>query len=197
VERLGAFLGLNEETRKVAKPGPIARMMEARSGLPPDAEMAPLPARQKAMKDARRTLTLLVFPVQENGVADTASAAVVAGLVNDAGLCRAIPAPQPAQIEPVAGDPNEMKMLWEMARSVRTWATAAHPDADYLLFADCAFNPRRWEQGFVHFVVCNRQGEWVIVDMLNSEQADYQAIKPTSSTACSRLLVKCLAGYLE
>jgi tetratricopeptide (TPR) repeat protein len=49
----------------------------------------------------------------------------------------------------------------------------------------------------VHFVVCDRKGEWVIVDMQNSQHPDYQDIKPTSSEGCNKLLVKRLEGYLK
>lgn len=49
----------------------------------------------------------------------------------------------------------------------------------------------------MHFVVCDRKGEWVIVDMQNSHHDDYQTIKPTSKEGCNKLLVKRLKGYLK
>jgi hypothetical protein len=49
----------------------------------------------------------------------------------------------------------------------------------------------------VHFVVCNRKGEWVIVDLQNSLQPDYQSIKPTTREACDKLLLKRLESYLR
>jgi serine/threonine protein kinase len=197
VNRLSPVMGLNEETRRLARPGRIARLFEERSGVPPESERAAISDRQKTMKDARRTLTLLVFPARANGAVDATSAGVLAQVINEAGLCRAIVSPGAAAIEPTQLVPDELKMLWTLARSFQGYVRQTHPDADYLLLADYSYYPERWEIGLVHFVVCNRQGDWVIVDLQNSEQQDYQAIKPTSSAACSRLVVRRLAGYLD
>jgi hypothetical protein len=45
--------------------------------------------------------------------------------------------------------------------------------------------------------VCNRQGDWVIVDMQNSHHPDYQSVKPTSSQGCDAVLFKRLQSYLQ
>ena len=49
----------------------------------------------------------------------------------------------------------------------------------------------------MHFVVCDRKGEWVIVDLQNSHQPDYQSIGVISRERCDQLLVKRLEGYLK
>jgi hypothetical protein len=46
-------------------------------------------------------------------------------------------------------------------------------------------------------IVCDRQGEWVIVDMQNSHHGDYQSLKPTSREDCDKILLKRLEGYLR
>jgi hypothetical protein len=93
--------------------------------------------------------------------------------------------------------PNELKILWDLAREFREYCRKNPSGADYALYADYGFNPEQWEQGFVHFVVCDRSGEWVIVDMQNSHHPDYQSVKPTSREDCNRLLVQRLKGYLQ
>jgi hypothetical protein len=90
-----------------------------------------------------------------------------------------------------------MKVMWDLAREFREYARKNPTDADYALYADYAFTPNNWEQGFVHFIVCNRQGDWVIVDMQNSHHPDYQSVKPTSSQGCDTLLFKRLQSYLQ
>ena len=90
-----------------------------------------------------------------------------------------------------------MKTLWDLAREFRDYVRAHPPAADYALYADYVFNPQNAEQGFVHFVVCDRKGEWVIVDMQNSHQPDYQSIGIISRERCDQLLVKRLEGYLK
>jgi len=198
VERLSPQLGLNEATAKAAKPGKLAAIMDQRSGMPPENERTPLPERQKEMKASGQKVTLVVFPARIGGnAADAASATDLAKMITDAGLCKAAPAKQSVLLKASQADPNELKALWDMAREFRDHAKKNPADADYVLYADYVFNPKNWEQGIVHFVVCDRKGEWVIVDMQNSHQPDYQNVKPTSREDCDKLLVKRLTGYLR
>jgi hypothetical protein len=197
-QRLGPQFGLNDETAKAAKPGKMARLMDQRSGLPPEEERAPLALRRKKMQQSGPTLTLTVFPARIGGEAASAeSAAGVAKLVNDAQLCTAVPAKETIVLKASQADPNEQKALWDLAREFRDFVRNNPPETDYVLYADYVFNPRHWEQGFVHFVVCDRQGEWVIVDYQNSHHPDYQSVKPTSREDCDTLLVKRLETYLR
>jgi hypothetical protein len=198
VERLGPQLGLNEETAKAAKPGRMAAIMDQRSGLPPENERAALPERQKAMKQAMPGATLLVYPARVGGNKNSVpSATNVVRLLNQEGLCKAVQAEQTILLKTSMTDPNELKGLWNLAREFRDFVRANPPAADYALYADYGFNPQNAEQGFVHFVVCDRKGEWVIVDMQNSHHPDYQSIGVISEARCDQLLVKRLAGYLR
>jgi hypothetical protein len=198
VERLGPQLGLNEETAKAAKPGKLAALLDQRSGLPPENERAALPERQQAMKQALPGATLLIYPARIGGnKTNIPSATNVVRLLNGAGLCKAVQADQTILLKASQADPNELKSLWDLAREFRDYVRANPPAADYALYADYVFNPQNAEQGLVHFVVCDRKGEWVIVDMQNSHQPDYQSIKPTSREGCDKLLVKRLEGYLR
>jgi predicted nicotinamide N-methyase len=121
------------------------------------------------------------------------SATDLAGLINTAKLSTASAAGQAMLLKASQANPNELKVLWDLAREFRDYARKNPPEADYVLYADYVFNPQNWEQGYVHFVVCDRKGEWVIVDMQNSHQPDYESIKPTSRADCDKLLVKRLA----
>jgi hypothetical protein len=196
-ERLGPQFNLNEETAKNAKAGKMAAIMDQRSGLPPESERAALPQRQKRMKEALGHSSLEIFPVRLGGAANAASATDLTRLINEAGLCKASPAKESVLLKASAADPNELKLLWTLAREFRDYLKKNPPDADYALYADYAFNPHQWEQGFVHFVVCDRKGEWIIVDMQNSHHPDYQDVKPTTREDCDKLLIKRLEGYLR
>ena len=198
VGQLSPQLSLNDSTAKAARPGKMSRIMDERSGLPPEAERTPLPARQKAMKELKQKATLTVFPVRIAG--DEASPACATDLVkriNGAGLCKALPAKPSLLLKASQADPNELKSLWNLAREFREYVRANPIDTEYALYADYVFNPKTWEQGFVHFIVCDRKGEWVIVDMQNSHHPDYQGIKPVSSEDCGKLLLKRLESYLR
>jgi hypothetical protein len=196
-QRLGPQVGLNEETAKAAKPGKMAAIMDERSGMPPAGERAALPERQKIMKESLKKATLVVFPVRLGGTVDTASAVDLVKRINDAGLLKAAPAKESPLLKAPQADPNEMKILWDLAREFRDYVKRNPVDADYVLYADYVFNPNIWQQGFVHFVVCDRKGEWVIVQLANSDHPDYQEIKPVSSEGCGKLLFKRLEGSLR
>jgi len=198
VERLGPQLGLNDETAKAAKPGKLAALLDQRSGLPPENERAALPERQQTMKQALPGATLLIYPARIGGnQTSLPSATNIVRLLNEAGLCKAVPADATVLLKASQADPNELKTLWDLAREFRDYVRAHPPAADYALYADYVFNPQNAEQGFVHFVVCDRKGEWVIVDLQNSHQPDYQSIGIISRDRCDQLLVKRLEGYLK
>jgi len=111
-ERLSPQLGLNEETAKAAKPGKLAALMDQRSGLPPENERAALPERQQAMKRALPGATLLVYPARIGGSeVSVPSATNIVRLLNQAGLCNAVPAEQPLLLKTSLADPNELKAL--------------------------------------------------------------------------------------
>jgi hypothetical protein len=111
-ERLSPQLGLNEETAKAAKPGKLAALMDQRSGLPPENERAALPERQQAMKRALPGATLLVYPARIGGSeVSVPSATNIVRLLNQAGLCKAVPAEQPVLLKTSLADPNELKAL--------------------------------------------------------------------------------------
>jgi predicted nicotinamide N-methyase len=150
------------------------------------------------MKQALPGATLLVYPARVDGnQTSVPSATNIAVLLNQAGICKAIAADQPVLLKASLADPNELKALWNLAREFRDQVRAHPPAADYALYADYVFNPQNAEQGFVHFVVCDRKGEWVIVDVQNSHQPDYQSVGIISRDRCDQLLVKRLEGYLK
>ena len=197
VERLCPQFSLNEETAANAKPGKMARLADERGGIPPEEERTPMPEREAALKGAAPKSILMIFPVRNNDAANSESMNSLVKIINKAGLCKAIPATESILLKASQEDPNELKVLWDLAREFRDHVRKNPVDADYALYADYVFNPDNWEQGYVHFVICDRKGEWVVVDMRNSHHPDYQSVKPTSIEGCNSLLVKMLEGHLR
>jgi len=104
--------------------------------------------------------------------------------------------PQPQ----IPGAPNEQKVLWDTARAVQKFVKENPPKTDCVLFADyrgAKLDQNQWKVGYVHLIVCDRQGEWVLIDFQNSHHADFQSIEPKSKADCNRLAVKRLAGRLK
>jgi hypothetical protein len=198
VERLSPQLGLNDETAKAARPGKLEALLNEQSGMPSQAERDASHTRLEAMKQAARSATLLIYPARVGGnEASAASAANVVQLLKKAGLCKAVQAEQPVLLKSSQADPNEQKTLWSLAREFREYVRAHPPETDYALYADYVFNPQDADQGFVHFIVCDRKGEWVIVDYQNSHHPDYQSVGVTSRARCDELLVKRLRSCLR
>ena len=197
-KRLAPQLGLNDETAKAAKPGKMAALMDEQSGLPSEAERNTGLARQKALKQTAPNVTLLVYPARVGGnQTSVPSATNIVWLINQAGLCQAVQAEPPVVLKSPQADPNQQKILWNLAREFRNFIRTNPPAADYALYADYVFNPQNADQGFVHFIVCDHKGEWVIVDLQNSHWPDYQSVGVISRDRCDQLLVKRLEGYLR
>jgi len=170
---------------------------EMRAGQPPSqSEFAAIEARLEAMKNTGGSARVVVYPARVDGDhTEKDCAKRLSGLLNDAGLCRA----SAAKTGPVLtgeGWPNEMEVLWRFAQAARRHARRNPVDSDYTLFADYWFAPNGnvWA---VHFVICDRAGDWVLVDMQNNHHEDFQRVGPKNVKDCDRLVSERLAGLLR
>jgi hypothetical protein len=100
----------------------------------------------------------------------------------------------PIEVKP---DPNEQKALWTVAQKFREHVRANPPQADYVLYADYIMRPPDGPVGAVHLVVCDREGEWVLVDFQNSHHKDFRKIRPENAEGCGRLAARRMAGYVK
>jgi len=189
--RLGPKMGLNEETAKNAKPGKMAAIMNERSGVPPDRERAPMRELQKVFKENFDKATMIVFPLRTNGEENAQGAASLARMINDIGHCKALPSRQPLLIKSSQEGPNEMKKLWDLARDFREYIKKNPQDADYSLYADYILT------GYVHFVICDHNGDWVLADLQNSTDPDFRAFNVSTIDGCNGLVVARLQRYLK
>lgn len=93
---------------------------------------------------------------------------------------------------------NQQLRLWSFARKVKEQVSSRKSDdGAYTLFAEYGIDTERGVQGFTHFVLCDPQGEWVIVDFQNSHHAHYNMIKPKSAADCHKLITKRLEYCLR
>ena len=195
-ERLRLQLGLEDPMRDDAPKGPMAALMQRRSGLPADSEIAALDERCESLKSATGPVTLAVYPVRIRDAVDSPSAEKLVAMINEAGLCRAELATASPHFD-VAPDPNEAKLLWTLAGGFREYLGGHPPDTDYVLYADFIMDTAAGHVGAVHFVVCDRRGDWVIVDLQNNHHEDFQAVAPASRDDCCALVTRRLAGYIQ
>ncbi|HMQ16754.1 MAG TPA: hypothetical protein PKC49_12340 [Phycisphaerae bacterium] len=195
-ERLCDALKIAKPQRRPVSDGRMAQLWEAKSGMPRPAERDAMKARLAALK-ARDARSVTVLPLFVGGRRDAQAATGLAKALTDSGLCSATAAEAGPAFEP-APTSNEQKRLWELARTVRTFVQET-PQAirtDYVLCADYTMKPG----GAVHtahFVICDRSGDWVIVDFQNEHQADFRRLAPQDTDGAGRLVVARLRGYLN
>ncbi|MCH8965009.1 MAG: hypothetical protein IIB58_08625, partial [Planctomycetes bacterium] len=198
VERVRTRLGLPKSARNDSGKGKIARMLAEKSTGPDDAAWAAMEKRQTVMKKAGRSAKVAVFPVRlSDDEASGTDAAYLAESLNTKKLCeaKAVDSPLRVKIEPSRSMQN---LLWGLARTFQDHVKRNPPEADYALLADYVMDPRAGRGAWaVHFVVCDRAGEWVIVDFQNNHHGDFQSIDPKTFDDCGRLVTKRLEGYLR
>ena len=192
VERLRPVLGLDDPMRAGANESKLAERWQKKTGVADKAEKAAMEKREQAFKKAAAEATLLIYPARAGDEMSKASATYLAELVNQAKLAKATAADVGPPIK-VRREMNEQKTLWDMARAFREQVQKQPPDADYVLFADYLIGKNA--VGAVHFAICDRHGELVVVDFQNNHHDDFNAIKPKSREDCDRLVVKRLKKY--
>lgn len=187
--RLAPVLDLDKLSKKEMAADKKRMLQEARAKEPPSGtERKAMKERREALKKAGAAARVLVYPARVGGDRIAPNGAVhLSTLLNEARLCQATAAEKGPVIEG-SGWPNEMQVLWLFARNVREYVREHPVDSDYVLFPDYWFNPRG-QVWAVHFVVCNRAGEWVIVEMQNSHQEAFQRINPKNLEDCDRLVL--------
>lgn len=196
-ERVRAELNIPKSARDESGEGRIARRLAKSAPGPDKAEFAAMEKRQAAMKQAGRSVTVAVFPVRlSDDEVGREDATHLAALLNEKKLCaaKAVDSPLRVHLEPAR---NEQKTLWDLARAFQDYVKQNPPEADYALLADYIMHPRGDRAWAVHFVICDRQGEWVIVDFQNDHWEDFQSIDPKTHDDCGRLVARRLEGYLR
>ena len=194
-ERLDPLLAEKKPDEGVEKEGPMARLWAKKSGLPDERERKAMEARRGLWKKKARETTTAVYPVRLWNKVDPEAAKHLAGLL-DGKVCKAEPLPAGPLLE-VPPSSNEMKMLWDLARAFKEQVKKAPPKTEYALYADYMMSPRDGRVMAVHFVVCDRRGEWVVVDMQNEHHRDFKAVGPKGVEDCNRLVLRRLKGYLD
>jgi hypothetical protein len=115
-------------------------------------------------------------------------------MLNSAQLCRAATSETDPALQ-VAPHSNEQKVLWDTARAFQRFVREHPPEADYAVYAD--YGVFGDKVGFVHVIVCDRSGEWVLIDMQNSHHSLFQQIDPSSAADCNRLVMTRLRDWLS
>jgi hypothetical protein len=194
-ERILPHLVLAEPGER-EKPGPLARRLMEQSGLPDQKERDAMEERLTHLKKIEGKANIMVFPLRIGKKVDPKGAEELVNFLNGQGLCSAKVAEKKPWFD-IKRNSNEQRTLWDMAQSFKDYVRKNKPSVDYCLYADYLMNPESGKVGAVHLAVCDRKGEWVIVDFQNSHHEDFQMISPKSLKDCNRLAAIRLKGYLK
>jgi hypothetical protein len=196
LERLQQPLKLQDPTRKDAPEGKFARRYAARTGLPTEAERGAMRRRLEVARLRFAESHVAVFPILIGNQVERTQAAHVAEVLTREKLGNVEVAAAEPVLQPPGG-PNEQKRLWDLARAFRQYVRDAQPAADYAVYAEYGVDRARERAFFVHFVVCDRSGEWVMVEMFNDHHPVFQSVAPRSADDCDRLVALRLADHLR
>jgi hypothetical protein len=191
VDGLRPVLKLTDGKRELP-PGKIAERWRLATGSPDKTEMERIEQRGKAFKKAAATATLVVYPAHAGSEFSPASATNLASVINEKRLTKAAAADTGPRFE-IVRDMNEQRVLWSMANGFSDYVKKNPPNEDYVMFADYVLG----SIVCIHFAICNKKGELVIVDYQNDHHGDFKAINPKSREDCDRLVIKRLQGYCK
>lgn len=194
VARLRTRLGLPGFDREDAPEGKWAEFLRKESGLPPDEEIAAMEKRAAAMRPKLAGARVLVFPILLPDGTNHEAAAALAALLERDGLCRASAADEEVSVTFEPG-PSQLKRAWDMARGFQQHVREHGLDADYGLCAEYLLDSRARRVHAVNFALCDAEGAWVLVDVMNSHHDDFQSIHPEDVDDCNRLLVTRMARH--
>jgi hypothetical protein len=199
VDRLRGPWALADPQREGAPEGKMSQLWDKNSGLPPKSEREAMQRRLAEMKGQIKASTVAVFPVHLGGNSDHKAATALAAMLTKEGLGRVEAVTTDPGIR-VEGNTNELRILWDTARALQDFLRKNPPASDYVLFADYAASrlaEDKLEVHAVHFIVCDRHGDWVFVNLANSRHADFQHINPQSVDDSNRLVVERLKSELR
>ena len=177
--------------------GKFARKWAQASGTPNDEEQAAMERCLEKLKSGVKTKQIAVYSTCIGEQRSTESAARLASLVAQGLGCKAIKVDKTVSFsrQPTG---NEQKLLWDLARAFRDYLRANPADSNYAMLAEYFIDPAgRQMAGGVHFVVCEKSGDWVLVDFQNNQHEDFQRISPKSIEDCDRLAVERLTKRLR
>lgn len=197
VERIRTSLGLPDPERKDAPKGKWFAHWNKASDLPAEKEIKAMDKRLEAMSkkfDHFKNAKVQVYPVFHHNKWDKEAAVSLAGILNEKNIFMAEAIAADIAIE-IKGSSNEAKMLWDLARQFSDYLKENKVEADAALISQYFMGEK--EAHAVHFVLCDQEGEWIVVDLQNDHHEDFQKINPKTTSDCDLLLLKRLESYLK
>jgi hypothetical protein len=191
--RLQKLWDLEDPLREDAPQGKMARFWQQDAGIPSEQEFRAIEKRAEELKRKIASSTCTVYPVHLGDNFDKGCATQLAKMIQEVTGADVAVSEAIADVK-VPRHSNEQKVLWDTARAFQDFVKDNPPDTDYALFADYALAGGK--VFYVHAVVCDRSGDWVLVELQNSHHPLFAEIQPQSGQDANRLLVANLRQWL-
>ena len=191
VKRIRGLWDLAEPNEANAPEGKMAKLWAEKSGTPSNTEMEAMGKRLSVLKQKGTSAKIAVYPIHLWQSADASGAAQLAKLINDSKIFQAEVTDTNPNLK-IESNSNEQKVLWDTARALRDFLRKNPPPTDYALLADYGLSPSsdgKQEAVAVHLVLCDKSGDWVLVDFQNDHHEDFESIAPKTIDDCNRLAV--------
>jgi hypothetical protein len=185
---------LADPLREDAPQGKMAAFWQKDAGLPDEQEQQAIEQRLAKLKKTIPSASCTIYPVNVSGQSDRHCTDQLVQQLRELPIGKL----NVSEVDPelkIAGHSNEQKVLWDTARAVQKFTRQHPPTTDYVAY----LNYGVFDQGvgFVHVVICDRAGDWVLVDLQNSHQPAFQKIAPQNAADCSRLVFMRLSDWLK
>ena len=197
--RVQSHWGLADPLRPDAPPGKLQDRLRREAGVPPGEELAAIQRRLQKAKTELDKAKLTIYPVRILWMTNKGCALELARSLDEQGICMCQAAEDGPQLD-VKGSHDEQKILWDTARAFRDHLRKNPPPTEYAMYVDYGLSstsPGQAVVRYVHFIVCDKAGDWVAVDYQNSHHDDFQRINPKSREDCNRLVVERFKGELS
>ncbi|RJP25497.1 MAG: hypothetical protein C4527_16950 [Candidatus Omnitrophota bacterium] len=195
-KRLQTRFSLDDPLRENAPEGKMAERWREKSGAPTEEEKQSLEKRLALLKKNHEAASITIYPVRIGSKTDREHAETLGKTINEKKLMKAQLAENDVILN-IPGNSNETKVLWDMARAFREELRKNPPKTQYALYADYIMQLPTGPVRGVHFVICDNNGEWVMVDLQNEYQTEFKTINPKTVDDCNRIIIECLENRID
>jgi hypothetical protein len=197
-KRLTPVFALSDPMRADAPEGKLAQRWKRETALPDSAEESAIAARLKTLRSSLGTASISVFAPHAPKFTNPSSNELVQR-ITEAGFANVTSTEGKPNVS-VRSGMNQQMVLWSFARSFGTWVGEHRPATDYVLHTDYLMSKApNGDVGVigVHLVICDKEGQLVLVDFQNDHQPDFKAVKPKTREECDELVARRMKALLK
>jgi hypothetical protein len=188
VNTVQSISDLKEPDEASRKPGSFARRMQKQAGLPAPEEYEAMKERFKMARGAFKEASLTIYPfrIWKQKEGSRKGAEILARKLNEASVFNSTIVAEDdthlvAKRDP--DHPGQPNIIAASARDFQRYLKEHPPATDYALLVDVSVPVHH-----VHFVLCDKTGGWLHLNISNSHHPDFRRIKPGTVEDCAELV---------